>query len=81
MQLDIVKIGNSKGIRIPAHILKKCSIDDKVSLETEGEKIILKAAKKAREGWDKQFQLMRQNDDDKMLIDDLLPLEEDDWEW
>ena len=32
MQLDVVKIGNSKGIRIPKAILKQCQIEDQVDL-------------------------------------------------
>lgn len=30
MQMDIIKIGNSKGIRLPLAVLKQCGIDSKV---------------------------------------------------
>lgn len=35
MQMDIIRIGNSKGIRIPLAVLKQCGIDSKVELEVE----------------------------------------------
>ena len=66
MQLDVVQIGNSKGIRIPKAILKQCQIEDQVDLEVEDGKIILEARKKTpRKGWGKhskpwqQIRMMR----------------------
>ena len=32
MEMDIIKIGNSKGIRIPHAVLRQCGIDSKVEL-------------------------------------------------
>ena len=66
MLLDVVQIGNSKGIRIPKAILKQCQIEDQVDLEVEDGKIILEARKKTpRKGWEKpsepwqQIRMMR----------------------
>ena len=82
MQLDVVQIGNSKGIRIPKAILKQCQIEDQVDLEVEGGRIILEARKKIpRKGWDKAFRVMAENQDDTLLIDDTIDVEVDDWEW
>lgn len=36
MRISVIKIGNSKGIRIPQAILKQCLIDSEVDLEVEG---------------------------------------------
>mgnify|MGYP001118373993 CR=1 FL=1 len=82
MQLDVVQIGNSKGIRIPKAILKQCQIEDQVDLEVEDGKIILEARKKTpRKGWEKAFKGMAINQDDALLIDDNIDVEMDDWEW
>ena len=82
MQLDVVQIGNSKGIRIPKAILKQCQIEDQVDLEVEDGKIILVARKKTpRRGWEKAFKAMATNQDDALLIDDNLDVAMDDWEW
>ncbi len=61
MQAYIVRIGNSKGIRIPAHILQECNIGDKVDMEVRDGKIVITAARKPRENWAEQFRMMRQN--------------------
>ncbi|BBB91603.1 MAG TPA: AbrB/MazE/SpoVT family DNA-binding domain-containing protein [Methylomusa anaerophila] len=70
MQADIVKIGNSRGIRLPATILKQCGIGSKVELEIKDNKIILKPVKTPRQGWAAAFKRMNQNDDDILLIPD-----------
>ena len=82
MQLNIVQIGNSKGIRIPKAILDQCHIEDRVDLEVEDGRIILEPKKKTpREGWGKAFKAMANNQDDTLLIDDGVDIEADDWEW
>ena len=55
MEVDIVPIGNSMGIRIPAHILKQCGIDKKVIIEVTGNQITLTPARAPRQGWEDAF--------------------------
>ncbi len=68
MKMDIIKIGNSKGIRLPQAVLKQCGIDSKVELEVKDNYIILKPVKNPRQGWAASFKLMRKNNDDVLLI-------------
>lgn len=81
MLTDVVKIGNSKGIRIPAVILKECEIADKVEMEIQDGKIIIIPISKPRKNWGEQFKEMRKKGDDKLLIDDALDSNLEDWEW
>ncbi len=71
MELSIIKIGNSKGIRLSKTILEKYSIIDKVVLTLEEGFISLKPKIEPRKGWEKAFQKMHENGDDKLLIDDV----------
>ncbi|GAB6170643.1 hypothetical protein JCM15765_01210 [Paradesulfitobacterium aromaticivorans] len=68
MQMDIVKIGNSKGIRLPLAVLKQCGIDSKVELEIKDNCIIIKPVIAPRQGWAEAFELMHKNNDDFLLI-------------
>jgi antitoxin MazE len=68
MQMDIIKIGNSKGIRLPLAVLKQCGIDSKVELEVKDNYIIIKPVKTPRQGWAEAFELMHKNGDDVLLI-------------
>lgn len=72
MKADIIKIGNSKGIRIPASLLKECGIDKKVEIEVSYNNIILKPIKSPREGWATAFRKMAKQGDDQILIPDEL---------
>ena len=70
MQMDIIKIGNSKGIRLPLAVLKQCGIDSSVELEVKDNCIIIKPVTAPRQGWAEAFDLMRKNSDDVLLIPD-----------
>lgn len=82
MILDIVKIGNSQGIRIPKNLLEECGITKKVEVEIKNHTISIKSAN-PRNGWAESFKKMRKNGDDKLLIEDNIDLEniDGDWEW
>jgi antitoxin MazE len=77
MEISIVQIGNSKGIRIAKSILDRYEFTDKVELILKEGFLILKPVKKVREGWDSAFQSMAENGDDELIIDDVF--EDEDW--
>jgi antitoxin MazE len=78
----IVKIGNSRGIRIPKALLEQANLTDEVQLVLERGHIEVRPARKPREGWDEAFKEMHERGDDK-LIDEPVPTswEEEGWEW
>jgi antitoxin MazE len=78
---DVVRIGNSKGIRIPAVILKECNITDKVEMEVKDGKIIIIPVDQPRKNWAEAFKEMHQNKDDELLIDESIGIGLEDWEW
>ena len=55
MKTNIVSIGNSQGVRIPKILLEQSKLSGEVELEVCGESIIIKPARKPREGWAEQF--------------------------
>ncbi|KPL13687.1 MAG: MazF family transcriptional regulator [Bacteroides sp. SM23_62] len=80
MEISIIKIGNSKGIRLKKSILDRYDIKDKVELILERGRIILKPVSKPREGWEDAFKEMNDNEEDILFIPDVF--EEDiDEEW
>ncbi len=83
MITKIVSIGNSKGIRIPNHIMKLLHIDNKVDMVINENKneIILRPVKEIREGWEEQFKIMNENNDDALIINDTIDLDNTDWVW
>jgi len=76
MEIPIIRIGNSKGIRLSKTVLEQYHITDKVDLVMEDDCIVLKPITKPRTGWDDAFRQMHKNGDDQLLIPDVFPDEE-----
>ncbi|QNF32909.1 AbrB/MazE/SpoVT family DNA-binding domain-containing protein [Adhaeribacter swui] len=80
MEVAIIQIGNSKGLRLTKSILDKYNIKDKVELILEEGQIILKPVEQPRKGWEKAFQKMHENGDDQLLLNDVFEEENfDEW--
>ena len=84
MRASIVRIGNSQGIRIPKVVLEQTRLHGEVDLEVKDEKIIISPLKKPRQDWDRQFKLMSERGDDKLIDSEVVSLtsfDEEEWEW
>ena len=71
MEIAVIPIGNSKGIRLTKTILEKYNITDSVELILEKGFIILKPKNIPRKDWGKSFKKMHENGDDQLLINDV----------
>ena len=71
MEATIIKIGNSKGLRLSKTILDKYNIKDKVEIILETGQIILKPIESPRKNWEIAFEKMNKEGDDKMLMNDV----------
>ncbi len=80
MEVSIISIGNSKGIRLSKALIEKYNLTDKVELILEKGYIILKPKAAPRAGWENAFQKMHDSGDDNLLIDDVFE-DENGEEW
>lgn len=80
MEVSVVKIGNSKGIRFSKTIIERYNIRDTVEMILDKGHIIIKPLSRPRKGWDKAFIEMHANGDDKLIIPDIFE-EENLEEW
>jgi antitoxin MazE len=71
MEVSVIKIGNSKGIRFSKTIIERYNIRDTVDLILDKGQIIIKPLTRPRKGWEKAFMDMHANGDDKLLIPDV----------
>jgi len=84
MRATIVRIGNSRGIRIPKVVLEQARLKDEVDLEVRDQQIVIRAVKKPRHDWDKKFRVMAEHGDDKLLDTETVALtswDKEDWQW
>ena len=82
MKAHVIRIGNSKGIRLPRSILELCHIRETVNLNVKGTTIIIQPIRShPRAGWEAAFKKMHQEGGDRPLIPEHLDLDLGDWEW
>lgn len=84
MKTNVVRIGNSRGIRIPKSLLEQCRLGETVELEVEKNKLVILPARKPRSDWDEAFRWMAEQGDDALLDrESLSPTRWDrtEWEW
>lgn len=63
----LIKIGNSQGIRIPKVLLDQIGLTKDLELEVQGDHLLLRPARRPRDGWEAQFRDMSANNDDILL--------------
>ncbi|HCU17787.1 MAG: MazF family transcriptional regulator [Bacteroidetes bacterium GWE2_41_25] len=80
MEVSVIKIGNSRGIRFSKTIIERYNIRDTVEMILDKGHIIIKPLAKPRKGWDKAFIEMHANGDDKLIMPDIFE-EENLEEW
>lgn len=83
MRIDIVRIGNSQGVRIPKALLQQAGLTDTAEIRVEEGRIILERPRRPRVGWDEAFAHMHQAGDDGLLWPEhpLSQFDHDEWEW
>ena len=80
MEVSIISIGNSKGLRLSKTVLEKYNIKDKVELVLEKGYIIIKPILTPRKNWEAAFKKMHEAGDDQLLFEDVFEEENfDDW--
>jgi len=67
MKTNVIRIGNSRGIRIPKSLLDQCRLRDEVELEVVNDHVVIRPATKPRNGWEDAFREMHEQRDDTLL--------------
>lgn len=76
----IVRIGNSRGIRVPKLLLDEAGLPDEVELRAEPGRLIVQAVARPRANWASTARAMRQRGDDG-LLDESTPTQFDETQW
>jgi len=78
----IIRIGNSRGIRVPKALLEQAQLREEVELHAEPGRLVVRAVRRTRAGWAKAAASMHQQGDDR-LLDASMPTGFDaaEWEW
>jgi antitoxin MazE len=80
MRARIVRVGNSRGVRLPKPLLEQAGLGDEVEIQAEPGRIIIKSARPPRSGWAEAARTMAERGD-HVLFDEPTPTEFDEVEW
>jgi antitoxin MazE len=69
MDLKVVPIGNSRGVRLPKSVLNKYAITDTVVLEEREDGILLRSKQDERPSWEETYQEMAREREDWSDLD------------
>jgi antitoxin MazE len=84
MKTSVIRIGNSRGIRIPKTLLEQCRLRDEVELEVKDDHLEVRPLAKPRSGWEDAFRRMHEQGDDALLDKESVSptqWDETEWEW
>ena len=84
MKTKIVRIGNSRGIRIPKPLIAQAGIQDEVEISLEENRLVITPANHPRADWEEEFRAMAARGDDAMpggAGSTGVEWDEEEWEW
>ena len=84
MKTNLIKIGNSQGIRIPKLLLRQLQLHGEVELTVKHNQLVIRQGHHPRQGWEEQFKKMAEKRDDRLLDEDAINLSQwdtDEWQW
>jgi antitoxin MazE len=67
MRARVVRIGNSRGIRIPKVWLEQLGLKDEVEMAVHKDGLLIRRPAHPREGWAQAFRAMASHKDDQMI--------------
>lgn len=81
MKARLVRIGNSRGVRLPKAIIDQVGLEDEIELRVEDHRLVIVAAGRPREGWAEAAR--RASAESRGLLDPVAPthFDEHEWQW
>ena len=83
MRIELVRIGNSRGVRIPKSLIEQCGFGDAIDLRVEKNCLVLSPEIAPRAGWEEAFQAAGDSSGDDLLLEPSAPsnFDREEWEW
>lgn len=81
MKTSIKRIGNSKGIIIPAHLLKQCGLDGEIDIRVEDDSLVISKSERPRHGWEEAFRKAGAGQEEVLLEGASAEFDREEWTW
>ena len=67
MKTRIIRIGNSRGFRVPKVLLDQAQLPEEVEVHAARGRLVIQAARGPRFGWAEEAKVMRARGEDRLL--------------
>ena len=79
-------IGNSKGIIIPKELIAQCEMEDSVTIEVQGQQLMIRKSESPDIQWDIAFKNCTMESAEEKIYGQLMgdfpnQFDEEDWQW
>jgi len=83
MRTELIRIGNSRGIRIPKPIIEQCGFGETVEVRVERDRLIISPERRPRQGWGEAFRASGQAAQDELLLEttESNEFDREEWRW
>lgn len=82
MKARLVRIGNSRGIRLPKPIIEQAGLTDEVEIKVHDSAVVIASAAAPRTGWEAAAKDMQGRGDDQILDPPTSShFDDKEWEW
>ena len=82
MEIELVRIGNSRGIRIPKALIEQCGLGKVVEVRVAGDRLVISARGVPRAGWGEAFERAGSSAGAELLLEGVRNrFDGEEWEW
>jgi antitoxin MazE len=82
MKTRLVRIGNSRGVRLPKAVIAQAGLTEEVELDVRDGAVVIARATSPRSGWADAARQMRKRDEDRLLDPPTSSrFDEKEWQW
>ncbi len=83
MRAELVRIGNSRGIRIPKPLIEQCRLGDTVELRLEKDRLVISQERRPRQDWEEAFLAAGRPEHDELFLDiaEAIEFDRKEWKW
>ena len=82
MKARLIRIGNSRGVRLPKPLIEEAGLKDEVEVRVRGGAVVISSPTAVRKGWAEAARKLTQRAEDR-LVDTpaATKFDESDWQW
>lgn len=82
VKTHVIRIGNSRGIRIPKVVIDQLGLGDEVEIAVLRDQLVVRPIAHPRHGWEERFRAMAVQADDRLLDEPAATRwDDEEWEW